>query len=62
MQMVKSIAEGFKRAKNFAISENKIIMWSKRSIFHANLHGMRHAPDKDFDIKLRCSNFEVRAV
>ena len=45
------------RAKKFAISENKIIIWSKRNIFHANLQNMRDCTDKNLDITLEMSDF-----
>ena len=62
MECVKKIAESFKRAKNFAISENKIIIWSKRNIFHANLSQIRSSPDKNADLYLQLSTFEIRAI
>lgn len=35
--MVKAICEAYHSAKKFALSETKVILWSKRSIMHQEI-------------------------
>ena len=39
------VIDGFCKVKNFTISENKVIFWSKSKIIHGNLQDIRGAED-----------------
>ena len=53
----------FKKIQAYRISENKIILWSKTHILHANLDDIRTSSplfaDKDF-LLVKQSNFEIK--
>ena len=57
---VKNIVECFKHAKSFTISENKIIVWSRRNIFHGNLKEMRDR-DMSYHLILQESQFQINS-
>lgn len=57
---IKLIIEGYRRAKNFVISEGKIILWSKHNILHGNLDSVRNPADPYIDMMLKESDFEIR--
>ena len=55
-----SVAETYKYAKNYIISEHKVIIWSKRNIFHGNLNEIRVENYADLsDLHLKESDFEI---
>ena len=55
-----SVAETYKYAKNYIISEHKVIIWSKRNIFHGNLSEIRETNYAGLsDLHLKESNFEI---
>ena len=57
---VKTIVECFQHAKSFAISENNIIVWSRRNIFHGNLKKMRDR-DMSHHLILQESQFQINS-
>lgn len=53
--------EEFKRARSFNLSDHKIIFWSKRNIYHANIP-LRSTGLHDANIYLIESQFEIMAT
>ena len=53
------IFESFNLAKKFVISEQKIIIWSKCNILHANLADIRESVVDEEYLWLKKSKFEI---
>ena len=57
MDLINTIVKAFKYAKNFLISEEKVILWSRYNILHSQLSEIRIANLPDAALILKESQF-----